>query len=98
MTQYFNRSDHKPRRQAARANMPKAEVMLWSVLKGRKMLGCKFRRQYENLEGVWEAIARAVREQIEQIGPDVSRGRRAKRDGKRDLKSDATPLPPFLRG
>jgi hypothetical protein len=39
MTQYFNQSDHKRQRQAARANMPKAEVMLWSVLKGRKMLG-----------------------------------------------------------
>lgn len=151
MTQYFNQSDHKPQRQAARANMPKAEVMLWSVLKGRKLLGCKFRRQYgeggyqldfycaelqiaieldgeihcvgdaqeqdrrrqgfieslgirvlrfwnsdvyENLEGVWEVTARAVREQMERIGPDVSRGRRAKRDGKRDLASDATPPAP----
>ena len=151
MTQYFNQSDDKPRRQAARANMPEAEVMLWSVLKGRKMLGCKFRRQhgvgayrldfycaelllgieldgethyvgtaqvrdcrrqrfieslgirvlrflnsdvYENLDGVWDAIARAVREQIERIGPDVPRGRRAKRGGERELKSDATPPTP----
>src|SRR5437764_1062079 len=46
MTQYFNQSEDKSRRQVARASMPKAEVMLWSVLKGRKMLGCKFRRQY----------------------------------------------------
>jgi very-short-patch-repair endonuclease len=155
MTQYFNHSDDKPRRQAARGNMPDAEVMLWSVLKSRKMMGCKFRRQYgvgayqldfycaelrlgieldgethyvgtaqeqdrrrqefieplgirvlrfvnsdvyENLEGVWEAIARAVREQIEQSGPDVLRGRRSKRDWKRDLNSDATPLSPLPKG
>jgi very-short-patch-repair endonuclease len=151
MTQYFNQSDDKPRRQAARANMPEAEVMLWSVLKGRKMLGCKFRRQhgvgayqidfycaelllgieldgethyvgtaqeddrrrqafieslgirvlrflnsdvYENLDGVWEAIARVVREQIERIGPEVPRGRRTKRGGESDLESDATPPTP----
>jgi len=26
--------------------MPNAEVILWSRLKGRQLLGCKFRRQY----------------------------------------------------
>ena len=26
--------------------MPDAEVILWSRLKGRQLLGCKFRRQY----------------------------------------------------
>src|SRR5690242_12764202 len=26
--------------------MPPAEVILWSKLKGRKLLGCKFRRQF----------------------------------------------------
>jgi len=26
--------------------MPPAELILWSKLKGRKLLGCKFRRQY----------------------------------------------------
>ena len=36
---------------------------------------------YENLEGVWEAIARAVRERMEQVGPEVPRGRRSRRDG-----------------
>jgi very-short-patch-repair endonuclease len=34
---------------------------------------------YENLEGVWEAIARAAREQMERLGPTVPRGRRPKR-------------------
>jgi|GEM_PF-1619367 len=147
MTQYFNHSEDKRSRQAARANMPKAEVILWSVLKGRKMLGCKFRRQfgvgayridfycaelllgieldgethyvgdaqqddgrrqqfiesfgirslrilnddvYTNMDGVWEAIARAVRERIAQIGGGEPRGRRIRR-GKRDPESKATP-------
>ena len=46
MTQFFNQSDYKHKRQAARASLPKAEAMLWGALKGRKMLGCKFRRQF----------------------------------------------------
>lgn len=29
-----------------RNNMPEAEVILWSRLKSKKVLGCKFRRQY----------------------------------------------------
>ncbi|MBI3860887.1 MAG: endonuclease domain-containing protein [Planctomycetia bacterium] len=136
MTLSFNQLNTKKTRQALRASMPRAEVLLWSKLKGRKLLGCKFRRQYniesytvdfysaelklaieldgeshyvagkqasdarrdatirsygirilrflnsdvyENLEGVWEAIARAARERMQELGPDVARGRRSKR-------------------
>ncbi len=89
MTQYFNQSDHKRQRQAARANMPKAEAMLWSVLKGRKMLGCKFRRQF----GVgayrldfYRGCGRAAGTQIE-----------AQRNASAEIGSDP-PCPPFLRG
>jgi very-short-patch-repair endonuclease len=136
MTQEFNQPRTKATRRHLRANMPKAEIMLWSKLKGRVLLGCKFRRQfgigpytldffspdielaieldgeihqrpgrqdgdsardtairaygirilrfsnndiYENLEGVWEAIARAAREQMQRIRPDDTPGRRVKR-------------------
>jgi very-short-patch-repair endonuclease len=41
----FNRPDQKPRRQYLRSHMTKAEVILWSSLKGRGVLGEKFRRQ-----------------------------------------------------
>ena len=34
------------RRRQLRGSMPEAEVILWSRLKGRQLLGCKFRRQY----------------------------------------------------
>jgi very-short-patch-repair endonuclease len=46
MTEFFNRSDETPKRRALRNDMPRAEVILWSRLKGRQLLGCKFRRQY----------------------------------------------------
>src|SRR5262245_3084475 len=46
MTQSFNQREHKRKRQRLRATMPPAEAILWSYLNGRKLLGCKFRRQY----------------------------------------------------
>ena len=46
MTQFFNRTDEKEKRRALRSNMPKAEVILWSRLQRRQLLGCRFRRQY----------------------------------------------------
>ena len=46
MTAFFNRSDEKPLRQRLRGQMPSAEVILWSKLRGRQLLGKKFRRQF----------------------------------------------------
>jgi very-short-patch-repair endonuclease len=46
MTEHFNRSSEKNKRRQLRNSMPDAEVILWSRLKGRQLLGCKFRRQY----------------------------------------------------
>jgi very-short-patch-repair endonuclease len=46
MTEYFNRSSETGKRRQLRSSMPDAEVILWSRLKGRQLLGCKFRRQY----------------------------------------------------
>ena len=46
MTEFFNREAEKERRRQLRQSMPAVEVMLWTCLKGRRMLGCKFRRQY----------------------------------------------------
>src|SRR5262245_3054209 len=46
MTQSFNQREHKPTRRRLRSTMPPAEAILWSCLNGRKLLGCKFRRQY----------------------------------------------------
>jgi very-short-patch-repair endonuclease len=46
MNEIFNREDEKNKRRELRRSMPEAEVMLWSRLKGRQLLKCKFRRQY----------------------------------------------------
>lgn len=46
MTEFFNRTCEKKKRQQLRRSMPKAEVLLWVRLKGRQLLGRKFRRQY----------------------------------------------------
>jgi very-short-patch-repair endonuclease len=45
MTEFFNRETEREKRKELRNSMPKAEVLLWLRLKGRHMLGCKFRRQ-----------------------------------------------------
>ncbi len=46
MTQFFNRSTEKEKGRFLRRSMPRAEVILWSKLKGKQVLGHKFRRQY----------------------------------------------------
>ena len=46
MTEVFNRRSEKELRQRLRRDMPRAEILLWSKLRGRQLSGCKFRRQY----------------------------------------------------
>jgi very-short-patch-repair endonuclease len=46
VNEFFNRESETEKRRQLRRSMPDAEVILWSRLKGRQLLGCKFRRQY----------------------------------------------------
>ena len=46
MTIAYNKSGALLKRRMLRNNMPAAEIMLWSRLKGRQLSGFKFRRQY----------------------------------------------------
>jgi very-short-patch-repair endonuclease len=46
MTAFFNRASEREKRRQLRRAMPEPEVLLWLRLKGRQLLGCKFRRQY----------------------------------------------------
>jgi very-short-patch-repair endonuclease len=46
MNEFFNRESETRKRRQLRNSMPDAEVILWSRLQGRQLLGCKFRRQY----------------------------------------------------
>lgn len=45
-TKIFNPKHTKAKRKHLRNNMTKAEVILWSILKGRNLLDYKFRRQH----------------------------------------------------
>jgi very-short-patch-repair endonuclease len=135
--------------------MPSAEAILWSKLKDRRLLGCKFRRQYgiesytvdfyspdiklaieldgeshyqqgrqefdkrrdamirsfgicilrilnediyENRNGVWDALVRAAREQIEQLRPSDKPGRIVKGARRAGKTGDATPPAPPCEG
>jgi len=46
MTDIYNKKKMTKKRQALRKDMPKAEIVLWSYLKGKQIEGLKFRRQY----------------------------------------------------
>ena len=46
MTEVYNTTNQKLKRRMLRANMPKAEILLWLRLKGKGLCGYKFRRQY----------------------------------------------------
>ena len=46
MTEFFNRSDERDTRRQLRKKVSGTEARLWWHLKGRQLLGCKFRRQY----------------------------------------------------
>src|SRR5262245_27747900 len=46
MTEFFNRPTEKNLRRRWRKQRPPAEVLLWSRLRGKQLMGRKFRRQY----------------------------------------------------
>ena len=68
MTEFFNREDEKDKRRQLRRSMPDAEVILWSRLKGRQLLGCKFRRQYSVGSFVLDSFSAEIKLGIELDG------------------------------
>lgn len=46
MTQHYNRSSDREKRRELRRKMTPPEARPWSVLRGRRMLGYRFRDQY----------------------------------------------------
>ena len=46
MTRFFNKTTEKEKRRLLRKNSSKAEILIWERLKGKQVLGYKFRRQY----------------------------------------------------
>ena len=68
MTDIYNRKSEKENRRELRSSMPKPEVWLWARLKGRQLLGCKFRRQYSVESFVLDFYAPEVKLGIELDG------------------------------
>lgn len=46
MTEFYNKSKYKQKRKDLRNNPTKTEKLVWEILKGKKLEGYKFRRQY----------------------------------------------------
>ena len=74
MTEIFNQSTEKSIRQELRNSMPTAEVILWTRLRGRQLLGCKFRRQYSVGAYVMDFYSPEVKLGIELDGDSHFRG------------------------
>jgi very-short-patch-repair endonuclease len=46
MSRIFNKNSEKEKRRILRTNAPNAELLVWSSLRGKAVLGYRFRRQY----------------------------------------------------
>ena len=77
MTRLYNCTSMKARRQKLRRESPKAEVLLWRHLKGRKIGGYKYRRQYSVGGYVVDFYCAELRLVIEVDGPSHYRTKQA---------------------
>lgn len=68
MTELYNRTSEKEKRQCLRNNMTLAEKNLWSQLKGKQIEGCKFRRQYGVAQFVIDFYSPGIKLAIEVDG------------------------------
>lgn len=69
MLRIYNRYEYNSIRKSLRQNLTKAEIVLWSRLKG-KQLGHKFRRQYGIGPYVVDFFCKELRLAIEVDGPE----------------------------
>ncbi len=84
MNEFFNRQTDTDRRRELRKSMPDAEVILWSRLKGRRLLSCKFRRQYSVGSFVIDFFSAEIRLGLELDGDSHFALGQRKYDQKRD--------------
>ena len=68
MTELYNRTSEKNKRQFLRNNMTQAETKLWSQLKEKQIEGCKFRRQYSVAQFVIDFYSPEMKLAIEVDG------------------------------
>ena len=65
MTQLYNRTSEKEKRQLLRHNTIAAEKLLWSRLQRKQIEGCKFRRQYSIAQFVVDFYSPEIKLAIE---------------------------------
>lgn len=68
MTELYNRTSEKEKRQFLRNNMTPAEQKLWLQLKGKQLENCKFRRQYSVAQFVIDFYSPEIKLAIEVDG------------------------------
>lgn len=84
MTEFFNRSSERAVRRKLRAGMPAPELVLWSRLKGKQLLGLRFRRQYSVGPFILDFYCPQVRIGIELDGDSHYSEEAPARDARRD--------------
>ena len=83
MPQFHNRPALRERRRALRNGSTRAERALWTVLKGRRLAGAKFRRQHSVGPFVLDFFCPAARLAVEVDGGVHADPARADYDGGR---------------
>lgn len=68
MTEFYNTKKMTKTRQAYRKNMPQAEIILWSYIKGKQINRLKFRRQYSIDKNTVDFYCPSIRLAIEVDG------------------------------
>jgi very-short-patch-repair endonuclease len=74
MTRIYNRKSQTAKRRVLRRSMSKAEVLLWTHLSRRQVLGYKFRRQYGVDQFVIDFYCPRLKLAVEIDGPSHVQG------------------------
>ena len=85
MTIIYNRSSERTRRKQLRNSMPSAEVIIWSRLQNRQLLGCKFRRQFSIGPYIVDFYSAELKLAIEIDGDSHFTAGAEAKDGRRQL-------------
>jgi len=83
MTDAFNQSSQKARRRSLRKTMPKAEQLLWSQLRNKRLEGYKFHRQYSVDQYILDFYCPKIKLGIEVDGSSHFRDSSPQKDDQR---------------
>jgi very-short-patch-repair endonuclease len=96
MTQLFNKTTEKLKRQQLRRNMTKAEAIIWQKLRCKQIETCKFRNQYSVDRFVLDFYSPEIKLAIEIDGESHFQEEAAQYDRERQIFIESTGIN-FLR-